>query len=164
MKHPKDITQESLDYIRAHFTYKDGYIYSAGQGKSWKPSLPHNKRLKGCNVKIPTYGCINLRRIVWFLCKGEWPCYAVRCINRDPDDIRIENLAATKYMTYKKKHNATSKYKGVCWSYGYWNISVCHEGKQYLVTKLICEEEAALAYNKKCKELGVDESLWNVLS
>ena len=94
-------------------------------------------------------------------------------INRNPLDCRIKNLRyATKaQQIYNRGKNRTlagfsSKYKGVCWrpKRKKWAGHIYFKGKQYNLGNFNTEEEAALAYNNKARELMGEFAYLNEIS
>jgi hypothetical protein len=57
----------------------------------------------------------------------------------------------------------SSKYRGVTLEENRWRATILHKGKKYSLGKYGEEKEAALAYNKKAKELLGDEAKLNKL-
>lgn len=78
-------------------------------------------------------------------------------INHDKLDNRRENLriATRKQNSYNQslRSNKTSKYKGVSKRDGVWVANICVDYKQKRLGRFTDEVEAALAYDKKAKEL-----------
>lgn len=88
----------------------------------------------------------------------------------DPTNNCRENLRlATKNQNaqnapkYKKK--TSSKYKGVCFkkSTGLWVAYLNSNGKRFNLGYFKHECDAAIAYNKKCKEQNIDFARLNVV-
>ena len=63
-----------------------------------------------------------------------------------------ENL---RNMSKPSRSNASSRYKGVCFLAPdrVWRASICYERKTIYIGRFQTEEEAAVAYNHKAKEL-----------
>lgn len=83
-------------------------------------------------------------------------------INRDILDCRSRNLryATRRQQVYnreksRKGEGYTSIYKGVCWRKcrERWMAVIYHKGKQYNLGYFLKEEDAAIAYNTKAREL-----------
>ena len=76
-----------LDYIKKHFSYSEGKI-KRDDRKNSLGSLDKDGyliiKVKGKQFKA--------HRLVWFLCKGEFPKGEIDHINRNRLDNRIENL------------------------------------------------------------------------
>jgi hypothetical protein len=91
-------------------------------------------------------------------------------INRNKLDNRKENLrTCTKSQNSmnrtKQKGNCSSKYKGVCWckTKKKWKARVKYKGKYYSLGYHEKEVDAALAYNKKAKELFSEFFVPNII-
>ena len=92
-------------------------------------------------------------RVVWCLCRGEWPKEDIDHINGDGMDNRIENLRECSMMENQwnksAERNSTSKYKGVSWcKLRYkWYCNANLYGKTKFLGRFDREEDAAIAYN-----------------
>lgn len=80
--------------------------------------------------------------------------------NRDVHDNRKKNLRLATHSQnnankVKYLHDASSKYKGVTWhkANGYWQAQLKTRGINYYLGKFETEVEAALAYDRKAKEV-----------
>lgn len=78
--------------------------------------------------------------------------------NRNKLDNRKTNLRVTTQSNNSANsppRKGTSKYKGVHWSKEYkrWVAKIEKEGKYYHLGLFDCEENAAISYNQKAKEL-----------
>lgn len=88
-------------------------------------------------------------------------------INHNGLDNRKENLRfvtlAQNQQNGRSNRNSTSAYKGVSWHERdkRWRAQIAHEGKGMYIGYFTCEHEAALAYNKKAKELFGEHALLN---
>jgi hypothetical protein len=83
-------------------------------------------------------------------------------INRNPLDNHKSNLRICSQrqnvVNSKKKEGCVSKYKGVSWDISMkrkkrWYAACEYNNKQIKIGRFATEIEAALAYNKKAKEL-----------
>ena len=80
-------------------------------------------------------------------------------INHNGLDNRKDNLRfvtqAQNNQNSRSHKNSTSDYKGVFWlkQRNKWRALIGNKGKQISLGCFTCEHEAALAYNKKAKEL-----------
>lgn len=86
--------------------------------------------------------------------------------NRRKLDNRKENLRITSQSNNAANsppRKGSSKYKGVHWSNEYkrWVAKIEKEGKHYYLGMFDCEDNAAVAYNKKAVELYGDYALIN---
>ena len=100
------------DYIRKHFTYKDG-VLTRDDRKGSDGSLDKDGylivKIKGRQFKA--------HRIIWFLCRGKFPDGMIDHINRVRNDNRIENLRdvspAENIKNTARKPNPDTGYIGV---------------------------------------------------
>jgi len=78
------------------------------------------------------------------------------------DNLRFLSQQQNVYNSRSRK-NSTSDYKGVSWSEERkrWRAQITSEGKHISIGRFTCEHEAALAYNKKAKELFGEYALLN---
>ncbi len=78
------------------------------------------------------------------------------------DNLRFVTVAQNQQNRRSFK-NSSSQYKGVCWFKrdNRWQVHIGHKGKQTHLGYFTCEHEAALAYNKKAKELFGEYALLN---
>jgi hypothetical protein len=86
-------------------------------------------------------------------------------------DNRKENLRISTYSQNcanvpKKKKNPTSKYKGVFFEISgrKWRAKIKKDYKQINIGSFLTEEEAALAYNEKAKELFGEFAYLNIIN
>ena len=88
-------------------------------------------------------------------------------INHNGLDNRKDNLRfvtqAQNNQSSRSHKNSTSDYKGVFWlkQRNKWRALIGNKGKQIRLGDFTCEHEAALAYNKKAKELFGEYALLN---
>lgn len=70
-------------------------------------------------------------------------------------NLRIVNQQQNAQNQSKQKRKCSSIYKGVCWSKdrNLWHAKVKHKGVYYNLGRFKKEVDAAMAYNKKAKEL-----------
>lgn len=106
-------------------------------------------------------------RLIWMYHYGTIP-KILDHINRIKTDNRIENLRPSSYtfnaVNKVKYKNTTSKYKGVHWlskSKTWRAVINLPNRKTVFLGHFKNEEEAALAYNKKAKELFGDIAVLN---
>ena len=89
--------------------------------------------------------------------------------NHNTLDNRKDNLRlcsnTENHWNMKKVKIGTSKYKGVSWftKHGKWKSQICCKSKRFNLGLFTNEEEAALAYNKKAKELFGEFAYLNVV-
>ena len=91
-------------------------------------------------------------------------------INHNGLDNRKENLrfatCRQNNANVRSRKNSSSQYLGVCWDKEgkKWRVVVIVNGKSQHVGRFICEHQAALAYNKKAKELYGEYANLNVIN
>lgn len=91
-------------------------------------------------------------------------------INHNGLDNRKENLRfATRGQNQQNRRagkNSSSQYLGVSWinQHQLWQAMIRHNGKRYYLGSFTCEHQAALAYNKKAKELHGEFANLNVIN
>lgn len=85
--------------------------------------------------------------------------------DRDGLNNQKQNL---RFITHSQNHlnqeapsNNTSGYKGVYRDHGKWVARLEHQTIRYMLGRFVTPEEAALAYNKKLKELDGEVALFN---
>jgi hypothetical protein len=66
-----------------------------------------------------------------------------------------------EWMKHKRGQNKSSEYRGVSFINGKWVVQICHKGKREIVGKFDDEIEAAIAYDKRAKELKGDKAKLN---
>ncbi len=73
----------------------------------------------------------------------------------DNRKINLRRCTSSQNMGNISKRLGSSKYKGVCWGKkeNKWRAKISYAGRQYHLGFYMSEKEAALAYNKKAKEL-----------
>jgi len=144
----------------------------------WKPrSLSWFKTQRDCNAwntrfankealsNIDTKGYKNgvffgkrlkAHRVAWFLYYRKWP-NIIDHIDGNRINNKIVNLRDCGYsqnqMNRSPKKRGSSKYKGLSRVGARWQVSIGLMGKKYYIGKFKDEEEAAIAYDKKAKEL-----------
>lgn len=100
--------------------------------------------------------------------------YTVDHINHNGLDNRKENLRlATFQQNQQNKRRSdfwggkpsASRYKGVSWckDRGKWRATLRHNGKRISLGRYNTEEEAALSYNQKAKEIYGEFAFQNVV-
>ncbi len=158
------ITQEQLHKL---FVYEDG-------------KLVRRISVNNCTKVGDVAGCDNghgylsigingknyrNNRIIFLMHHGYLP-RVVDHINRDKKDNRIDNLRAATHSQNSAnalRESGSSKYKGVCWvkSRSNWQADIGLDNKKVFIGRFKSEDMAALAYNKKAKELYGDFALLN---
>lgn len=155
----KELTQE---YVKELFTYKNGFLY-------WKNINKHCHNRKngdkaGSLNKSGYYqiGINNKRyfthRIIYLYHYRYLP-KKIDHIDNNPSNNNIENLRkvtqSQNCMNRKPHKNRSSKYKGVCWhkASNKWIAQICINYKIIYLGLFINKIDAAIAYNKKAKEL-----------
>ena len=75
-------------------------------------------------------------------------------LNNQKNNLRIVTRSQNMMNRLKGK-NCSSIYKGVCWKgeINKWSVQIMIDNKYIHIGVFKIEEEAALAYNKKAKEL-----------
>lgn len=112
---------------------------------------------------------VAVHRVVFLMHHGYIPD-VIDHINGIRDDNRAENLRdalgqSNNCANQKKQHGRTSKYKGVCWdsSRGKWAAYAKKNGVSFYLGRFTSEDKAAMAYNKKAKELFGEFSNINII-
>lgn len=112
---------------------------------------------------------VAVHRVVFLMHHGYIPD-VIDHINGIRDDNRAENLRdalgqSNNCANQKKQHGRTSKYKGVCWdsSRGKWAAYAKKNGVRFHLGRFTSEDKAAMAYNKKAKELFGEFSNINII-
>lgn len=106
---------------------------------------------------------IKLHRLIMDAKPGE----IIDHINNDGLDNRTANLR--RCTSFENMHNRTKKknnttgYKGVYAHRGCFCASIAHHGVKYHIGRYLTAKEAAIAYNKKAKELHGEFSRINAL-
>lgn len=82
-------------------------------------------------------------------------------------DCRKKNMELTTFQKQNQmrrgNRNSSSKYKGVSKNGNKWRAAIKHNGKDYYLGLFEKEENAALAYNEKSKELFGNDAFQNVI-
>ena len=137
----------STPYVFTHIPHPDGGRTKTGRNKRKTGLMMHHLVLG----KKPEKGMITDH------------------INRNGLDNRKENL---RFVTHsqngantKARKNSSSQYLGVAWNSAreQWVVMCQHEGKKHWGGRFKCEHQAALAYNKKAKELHGEFANLNVV-
>lgn len=108
----------------------------------------------------PEYGNVYLHRVIWTFFYGEIPKdKQIDHINRDKLDnrlcnLRLANNSQNVVNRSQTKTKVNSKYKGVHkTASGKWQAQIWYNNKNYALGSFDTEEEAALAYNQKAREM-----------
>ena len=137
------MTPEELAQV---LEYKDGQVF-------WKKPISTKIKIgaragskrkddyRGIRYKKKEY---KEHRVVWCLCKGEWPNRDIDHINRIKDDNRIENLRLVSH-TENMQH---LKGKGYCKFAGKFQACIRVNNKKIHLGVFETEAEAALAYSR----------------
>jgi len=148
------ITQASIDYIKANYTYDDGELFRHKDGRSIGHTTPTGYVLAGINNK--TY---LLHRVIYAMHHGVFN-HDIDHIDRDKSNNRIENLRPVEHrgqntINSPPRSDNTSGYKGVTWhiTSNKWHSSVFCKGKRHYVGIFDDIHEAAKEYNCKAIEL-----------
>ena len=110
-------------------------------------------------AKIKIQSRPSLHRLIWFLEYNSYPELYLDHIDRDKKNNKISNLrlvncSQNSSNSTKRKSKKNSKYKGVHrTANGKYQAMVWYDGKNHAVGSFPTEEEAALAYNQKAKEI-----------
>lgn len=108
-------------------------------------------------------------RLAFLYITGDWPNGDVDHINRNPSDNKWCNLrecsTSANCSNVEKPKNNTSGYKGVHWHSinKKWYAAICINRRQIHLGTFPTKEDAALAYNRKSKELFGEFSNPNVI-
>lgn len=166
-----DRLEKLKEYIMNHFEYVDGDIII----KKHRHKKRVGKSIGGIFNK-DGYKMVSIldryyrRGRVIFLMKNGFLPPVIDHINRIKNDDRIENLRPASFSenlinnTKPKRKNVTSKYRGVSFdsSRGKWIASINFKNKAIFIGRFNAEIEAAVAYDKKCKELYGDYHCANI--
>jgi hypothetical protein len=121
----------------------------------------------GCQILGQQYR-LKCSRVAWYLHHGVWPEHQIYYKNGNNQDCRMDNLIMSEdaqiywnATSKKRKGKTTSKYKGVCRftstkrykGNGKFKAYIQFQGKHISLGVWETEEGAALAYNRKAKEL-----------
>lgn len=120
----------------------------------------------GCSCKRLGYVRINVNlksyqshRLAFLYMTGKFPVNHVDHINRIPSDNRWSNLRECT-LSQNQANSSTqlksfSGFKGVTWDKAAqcYRARISHNKKAYHIGHFDCKQSAALAYNKKAKEL-----------
>ena len=103
---------------------------------------------------------ISAHRLLWFMAHGTLPSQLDHR-NRNPDDNRIENLrpANRSENGRNRKGTGTSKYLGVSWQNRNkrWVSTISVDGRNKYLGMHKTQLEAALAYDKACRDYEIGE-------
>ena len=104
-------------------------------------------------------------RVAWAIHYGEWPKQDLDHINRDRADNRIVNLreASVSLNGHNKTMKNSSPYTGVNYykPTGKWTARISKDRKTYCLGTFSCPREAALARDRKARELYGKEAFQN---
>ena len=160
-KHTIIIDTEDWDKVKEYKWGIDGNPYA-------QTSMPHPD---GGGFINPTDGRRRTRRTLLrlhhFIMGKPQKGLVVDHINHNGLDNRKDNLRfvtqAQNLQNKRSNRNSTSAYKGVGWSKRLqkWRALIGNKGKYTHIGYFTCEHEAALAYNKKAKELWGEHALLN---
>lgn len=168
---------------KSFMTYKEGLDYIISNIKigdeKFDKCLTDNNIVGLSNIKwynseyihsSPEYGSVSLHVIIWTFFNGAIPKgYQVDHINRDKTDNRLCNLRLATHGQNSanvpvKKNKKNSKYKGVQrTASGKYQACIWFNKKNHALGSFETEEEAALKYNEKAKELQGDFAYQNVI-
>lgn len=153
----------SIEILNEWFSYdpESGLLY-------WRKKNS-NRALIGSIAGHKTKFCIRLRfnstffvahRIIWKMHYKKDPPIHIDHINRNPCDNRISNLREISHYlnvsnSNKMKRECSSKYKGVSWDprRNKFECKIKIKGKNMFLGRFSDEKEAALAYDRKVKEM-----------
>lgn len=108
---PKEPSQDVLDYIKTHFSYRDGMI--DGMMKQDIGSL-HKRGGSNKTYKRITFVVsgekyrIYRSHMVWFLCTGNWPVMELDHTDRNSLNDKFDNLMMA---TSKERQRNKDKYR-----------------------------------------------------
>lgn len=149
--------------LAKNIKWKDGkpYFIEAKCNSVRESLLAGTVNVHGYRVLHSIGKYLYAHRLRWYMEYGKLPSILDH-INRDRDDNRIENLREASHsqnMRNKVVSIGKSKYRGVTLieSTGRWRSKVYHKRKQYHIGVFSTEIEAAIAYNNKVIELGLEE-------
>ena len=119
-------------------------------------------------VKINSY-VVSLHRLIWYLEYNTYPKLFIDHIdintfNNKISNLRLANLSQSSSNRAKTKSKKNSKFKGVHrTASGKYQAMIWYNGKNHGVGSFDTEEEAALAYNTKAKEMCGDYAYQNIV-
>jgi len=118
---PKEPPQEVQDYIKSHFSYRDGMI--DGMLKQDVGSIHYRGKIPYKRIEINYRGDryrIYRSHLVYFLCRGFWPALEIDHEDRNSLNDKIENLRmATKVEQNLNRGNYS----------GYFEVDKTKDGK-----------------------------------
>lgn len=157
----RQFTDKELNTFRNKFTYDvDTDTLYRKYNLEVRPAKLSTTTQGYLRVGLSSNLQITVHRLIWFLVYKEFPRGEIDHINGDRKDNRLTNLrlVSKSQNQRNRKPNSVSlsKYKGVYKSktIGSWISSITFEGKRYYLGTFNCETSAAIAYNKKSKELN----------
>lgn len=110
---------------RSPDSFADGKYPKERSCSAWNSRFAGKEAFKRANKYGYRNGQVNniqmkAHRVVWAICKGEWPQAHIDHINGDTGDNRIENLrdvsASVNMRNAKMSKNNTSGHTGVTWN------------------------------------------------
>ena len=152
----------TFEEMNSVLRYEDGHLYwvkvidtGMGSGRRRVGDDAVNVDARGYGFVIYRGKHIKAHRIVWLLCKGEWPM--VQLDHRDGVKLnnRIENLRLA--TTSQNKANSAPyegrAYKGITKQGRRWRAAIYWQGNNRHLGVFDTPEEAAAAYDAAAKEV-----------
>lgn len=158
----------SEKYVKENFRYENGRLIRLNwKGFGYEKEVGTDTK-SGYQTFGVDYRVYKVHRTVWILFNGKIPRgLFIDHINGMPSDNRIENLRLAdsnqNQHNKKKAKNKSSKYKGVSYKKkdNVFQSCIMFERKYVHIGSFKDENSAAIAYNKKAKELFGDRARLN---
>lgn len=139
---------------------------NAGCPKGGRPSKKTGKVIRYLYVKIDGYD-ITGARVAWAIQTGEWAETNVSFLDKDPSNLRFDNLSLARFPSIKSDHGERRIYKmsqEAQRHYGlrrYYGLSLQEYGEKLVAQNgvcAICEQPETAKIGGKLKPLSVDHS------
>jgi HNH endonuclease len=144
----------SIEHLRKQFEYRaDGSLIRKSTGKV--ADCQHKRRDKlYCWVYLNNKR-YESHRVVWALCKGQWPTNMIDHVNRVGTDNKIDNLREANYTGNARnatKPNRTTGFRGVKKNKQKFLARICVEWESITLGNFSTVIEAAQVYNEAAKK------------
>lgn len=107
---------------------------------------------------------VKAHRVVWAMCRGDWPHGVIDHINGDKTDNRIENLRDTNHIingrNAKKSKANTSGHTGISWcsQQSKWKVQLRDSGAKVTIGRFQELAEAVAARDEAYRRIGFHEN------